>query len=396
MPKWFSSIILILIAGVTAAQTPSVAIRIEKAQSAYLSGDLQTAETIYSGIINESPSHVDAYNGRAAVRTQQNDLRGALTDYSVSLELDALNFDARLGRAHTLFKLKRFTEATADYLRLLELEPGETNTIYFQKSASSTGTMQITTAQSDVHPMVYNHLGLCETELKNYPKARQWFDAAISRRPTEADYYVNRALLLSKMNDPNAMEDFRKALAINPGHTVALSALGTGRNQTAEQRLGYLDRAIESDSTSVYAYVERAFQFIEQGDYNSALRDYNSALRLKPDDPDLWLNRGYVYERLNKNAEAYSDYSKAIDLQEDFAKAWLNRGNVLNKIGKPAEAVEDYSAALTFAPDYAAAYYNRAVAREKMKQRTEACSDLAMAERLGQKVDERLKKAVCE
>lgn len=391
-------LLFILFSLVATGQTKAPALELfERAQDEYLSGNAAKGEALYGECLKLAPSMVDAYNGRAAARVELHNFSGALTDYSVALELDAENYDARLGRAGVFFKLNRFAEARDDYQALLAREEtGGTNTIYFQKSASAKGTMQITTAQSDFRPLILNQLGLAEYKLDNLQQAMKWLDSAIALRPNEADYYVNRGLVRSKLGDPHAREDFEKALKLDPGHTTALSVLGSSSSESSENRRAFLDQAIESDSTSVYAYIERAYQNLQEGNFENALNDYDLAIRLQPKDPDLWLNRGVVREKLKDLVGAYDDYSVAIQLKEDYTKAWLNRGNLLSKLGRLDEAVDDYTAAITFDPEYAAAYYNRGVANERRKSRTEACNDLKKAEALGMKVDDKLRRAACE
>lgn len=392
-----SLLLLVLLPLALAAQSNADAQKIyERAQTEYISGNAEGAVHLYDQCIKLVPSMTEAYNGRAAARTELRDFAGALTDYSIALELDPVNYDARLGRASVFYKLNRFAEARDDYRSLLSLDAGETNTVYFQKSASPKGTMQITTAQSDFRPLILNQLGLTEYQLKNYSEALKWLDSAISLRSNEADYYVNRGLVRDKLGDVNARADFEKALSLNPGHTTALSVLGSSSKESVESRKSFLNKAIESDSASVYAYVERAYQNMQEGNYQQALADYDMAIKLETLDPDLWLNRGFVREKLNDAAGAYSDYSRAIQLKENYTKAWLNRGNLLTKLGRLEEALEDYSVAITYEPEYAAAYYNRGIVHERKKSRAAACNDLKKAEALGMKVDDKLRNAACE
>src|SRR5690606_41942659 len=83
--------------------------------------------------------------------------RGTFVTYSLSLH-DALPI---------------YEKARADYLRLLQLPPGETNTVMFQKSASASGTMQITTAQSGLSHVLLNSVGMCEYYLGRYPRSEE-------------------------------------------------------------------------------------------------------------------------------------------------------------------------------------------------------------------------------
>jgi tetratricopeptide (TPR) repeat protein len=223
-------------------------------------------------------------------------------------------------------------------------------------------------------------------------------DSAIHLREKEADYFVNRGIAKEAMNDSSAMQDYQTAIALRPDHTVALHNIAVLKRKSGKSAASEndLDKAIESDSSMLYPYLERAYQRMEGGYYKGALEDYDRALEIQNRDPEIWLNRGHVKEKLNDLKGAYSDYTKAITLDEKFDKAWLNRGNVLSRQGRTEDAIEDYTAAITFNPDYAAAFYNRAIARQKIKQFTEACQDIKQAEVMGLVVPEKMKKELCK
>jgi tetratricopeptide (TPR) repeat protein len=345
--------------------------------------------------VSKDPAFTEAYATRASVKEEQKDYTGALVDYSVVLDRTPDDYEARLGRANTLYRLGRYLEAKDDYLKILTLDPGETTTIYFQKSASPTGTMQITSAQSAFHPLIFNYLGLTEMKLGNLESAIVWLDSAIARNPKEADYYVNRGLARRLSKDSQAIQDFRKALSINPSHTAALSALASEPGSAADVEK-YRRQAIESDSLALHPLLERAYARMQAGHFKEALADYDRALLIEGKNPEIWLNRGVAKEKLNDLDGAYTDYTSAIAVDERYVKAWLNRGNVLQKMGRSKDAVEDYSVAIAYASDYGAAYYNRAIAKERLRQKAEACEDLKAAERLGVKVDVKLRTTVCE
>lgn len=349
----------------------------------------------YSRVITVSPGLEEAYLGRAASREQLKDFQGAMTDYSLFLELQPDHYDALLARANARFRVGQFEEAKKDYLRLISLPSGETNTVMFQKSASTSGTMQITTAQSNLKPVLLNYIGMCEFGLNRYPSALHWLDSAIALQPNESDYYINRGRIKEKIPGASAEADYQRALKINPQNATALHNLGVLNSRRGSGGEEYFEQAIESDSSMISPYLERAYQRMQRGSFKEALQDYNSALAIEKSDPEIWLNRGFVREKLADLKGAYADYSMAIRLERDYGKAWLNRGNVLTKQGRYTEAIEDYSTAITFDPGYGSAYYNRAIAREKLELKTEACEDLKKAESLGVNADPKFRLSVC-
>ena len=368
----------------------------EQGEAAHNAGNYKLALDYFNKCLRESPGFADAYFTRGSTREQLQDLSGANTDYNIYLELKPDQPEALLSRATVRYQLGLYEQSKEDFLKLLTLPVGETQTIFYNQSASASGSNQIVTAQGSIKPQIFNYLGLVETKLGHYQEAIIWLDSAISLRKKEADYYVNRGIAKEGLNDTTAMQDYNTAILLRPDHAVALHNIAVLKRKNGTTTANDLEKAIESDSSMLYPYLERAYQRMEGGYYKGALEDYDRALEIQDKDPEIWLNRGHVKEKLNDLKGAYADYTKAIELNEKFEKAWLNRGNVLSKQGRTEDAIQDYTVAITFNPDYANAYYNRAIAKQKLKQVAEACQDLQKAESLGMAVTEKVKKEICK
>ncbi len=370
----------------------------EQGEAAHHAGNYKLALEYLNKCLKETPGFADAYYTRGSTREQLKDLAGANTDYNIYLELKPDQPEALLSRATVRYQLGLYEQSKADFLKLLTLPAGETQTVFYNRSAARSGSNQIMTAQGSITPVILNYLGLVETKLGNYQQAIVWLDSAIQLQEKNADYFVNRGIAKEGINDSTAMHDYVTAVTLRPDHAVALHNIAVLKRKKGEtvSMEDDLEKAIASDSSMLYPYLERAYQRMEGGYYKGALEDYNSALRIEDKDPEIWLNRGHVKEKLNDLKGAYSDYTKAIALDEKFDKAWLNRGNVLSKQGRMEDAIEDYSVAITYNPEYAAAFYNRAIARQRTKQYGEACLDLQKAESLGLAVSEKMKKEICK
>lgn len=370
----------------------------ESAEEAYNNAHYEEALSVLNKCLQADPAFSDAYFTRAATRERLKDLQGAHTDYNIYLELVPNQPEALYSLATLRYRMGMYEQSRQDLLKILSLPPGETTMVYFKTSASSVGTNQITTAQSAIRPQIYNYLGLVETKLNDYPAAIRWLDSAVHLQPREPDYYVNRGIAKVGMKDTTAMTDFKRALALDPEHTAALHNMAVLKRNMgeADASMDQLEKAIESDSSMLYPYLERAYQRMEGGYFKGAIEDYDKALEINDRDPEIWLNRGLAREKSNDLKGAFSDYTKAIERDERFERAWLNRGNVLSKLGRYREAVEDYTVAITYRPDYAFAFYNRAIAHQHLKQFAEACEDLHKAQALGQPVGEKMMKEICK
>lgn len=370
----------------------------EQGVQAMNKGRLNDALANFSRVIAENPGYAEAYSARALVKERLKDNDGALLDYSLSLELLPNQYEVLLSRAVLRFQLRLLSPARDDFKKLLNLPAGETNTIFYRRSAHSPGTDQMLTAQGSLKAQLYNYLGLIEYELGNCNQAIFYLDSALVINNREADYFVNRALAKLECDSSKALDDFKRALEIYPDHPIArhnlaIAAARQGKFELAEKQL---TETIGLDSMILDPYLERGYYRMLNKNYKGALSDYNRALSLSDSDPEIWLNRGFVREKLNDWMGAYADYSKAIDLKNDFTMAWLNRGNLLADQFRFDEAIEDYSVAILYQPDYEAAFYNRAMAKYRIGKSDDACADLLRAEKLGMKIDPSIVKKICE
>src|SRR5688500_7902226 len=141
----------------------------ERGEAAHNAGDYKLALEYLNKCLKESPGFADAYFTRGSAREQLRDLSGANTDYNIYLELKPDQPEALLSRATVRYQLGLYEQAKTDFLKLLELPTGETSTIFFNQSASSSGKNQIITIQGNIKPQIFNYLGLVETKL-GHPK----------------------------------------------------------------------------------------------------------------------------------------------------------------------------------------------------------------------------------
>lgn len=370
----------------------------EEAEDAYNDNQYSNALALLDQCLKQYPGFFEAYAMRGSVREILNDDAGALTDYSIYLDHFPDNLPVLMSRAILRYKMGYYQQAKEDFLKLLAMDPSETNTVFYRQNMTVGERNPVMTPQSGHRSYVCNFLGLTEAKLKNHIRAVAWYDSAILMNPRESDYYVNRGLSKEALQDTTAEADYRKALKLNPGHTLARHNLTTLKAKQGEP-VTYVDPLTETimeDSTMLYPYLERAMQRYEAGYYDGAVADFSKALEIDGTDAEIWLGRGLAREKLKDYDGAFSDYTKAIDLKEDFFKAWINRGNVLFKLNRYSEAVEDFNVALIYQPGYAPAMYNRAMAKMKLKNKAEACADLKLAENLGMKVEEKVKDKICE
>lgn len=367
-----------------------------KAQTAIDNRQFTTALAHLNECLRKDPFYTEAYFWRGQMRQRSADRAGAITDYNIFLESHPQHAEALFARANARLEEGHYALARDDFKRLMHLSSSETNTVFFQV-APHEGTKQMVTAQSALRAVVYGSLGLIDLHTKNYPRAVAYLDSALALQPN-TDYLLNQALALHYGGQSaKALAVYERVLQAEPRNALAKHNLAqlTKQYGTARQAENLLTQAIDDNPKLPFAYAERAFLRLNNNDLAGALNDYNQAIVLDNQEPDYFVNRGIVLEKMKRYPEAIRNYDQAIKIRNTYSLAWLNRGNAHVKLNRIKEALDDYSVAIAFAPDYGLAFLNRAVAYEKMKRPVEACRDAKKAETLGMTVSESFKKAVC-
>ena len=356
------------------------------------------AHEAFTACLQREPYFADAYYARGLARERLEQWHDALTDYNIYLELRPSHAEALLNRAQLRFRLGQYELARTDFIALLNAPPGETTTVFFKQAAFGQGVSQVFTTQGSGQAYLFNYLGLTETSLGHPREAIAAFNRALLLGGPDADVLVNRGRAFEALQlSDSARFDYEAALQRDPQHALAKHNLAVlaGKQQQQQQASTLLDEAIAANPNMPYAYAERGFARLGQGDFQGAVADYNEAIQIDSTQVDYYLNRGLANERLGNVEQSFRDYTKALTLQETFEKAWLNRGNLLSHLGRLDEAVKDYGVAIALDPNYGSAYHNRAVAYYRLGKNTLACHDIGQAERLGQAVPSQLKKQVC-
>jgi len=127
----------------------------------------------------------------------------------------------------------------------------------------------------------------------------------------------------------------------------------------------------------------KANSLLDLGQYQKAIDEYTKAIELKPDDADIYNNRGYAYDRLGQYQRAIEDYNEAIRLNPGLVLTYNNRGNAYHKLWLYNAAREDYDKAISLKPNDPLAYYNYACMFSLQNDATEACKWLQLAIKKG-------------
>ena len=184
---------------------------------------------------------------------------------------------------------------------------------------------------------------------------------AANNKKYSDEYYEQGLVFYNNMEYDRSIDDFTKALEINP-----------------------------RDEENHKVYYMRGRSYLENRQYEKAINDFTKALEICPvaDKATKFLileSRGNAYQALNKNDAAIRDFSDAITLNplhQNIKYVYHNRGWVWQASEDYESAIKDYSASLAIDPAFAPAYYGRASAYYQLGNLPRAIEDAKEALRL--------------
>jgi tetratricopeptide (TPR) repeat protein len=156
------------------------------------------------------------------------------------------------------------------------------------------------------------------------------FNKALELDPEKIEAIYGRGFVKAKLGDQRAaMEDFTKAIEFgNNENAKILYTAKLGKIQLDEIRNGLVDRTKMSDMSAGRAEVffHRGLAKAKSGDPKSAIEDYNRAISFLPTYADAYFQRGIAKSSLGDQRNAIQDCNNAIELNSKFAEAYFIRG----------------------------------------------------------------------
>lgn len=99
------------------------------------------------------------------------------------------------------------------------------------------------------------------------------------------------------------------------------------------------------DPKQVAALAAKASALAKSGKVKEALALLDEALATSPNDPDLRVNRGNIFNNMGKPKEALAEYDRAIAARSSDPVFFTNRGLAYERLGNPKQACADYKKA---------------------------------------------------
>jgi len=187
------------------------------------------------------------------------------------------------------------------------------------------------------------------------------FLSPVEYESSGAKFHFDRAVALEAAGAvPAAVEEYRSAVLLDPGHVRARNNLGALllREGEIEAALDQYRSALAEEPMDARTWNNLGEALLTAGRRDRAEEALKQALVLDPDSLKALNNLGICEEKNGRPREAEARYREALALDGSYARAHYNLANLLARAGKHGEALAHYRAAVAADPDFAEAWNN--------------------------------------
>jgi len=226
---------------------------------------------------------------------------------------------------------------------------------------------------------VFAHFNLADTLLEagDIQRASDAYEDIVRRgfAGIDGDFHVNRGLCRLQLGDAAAaMEAFRAALALEPGHARAAAALSDTMQKLGAHRdaVIFLTGFLDKQRASLETLISLGSGFLGLRDYPRALGLFERLASASPRSVKALIGKGIALNGENRHEEAIAALEAALALDARDAEALIGKGVALKALRRVPEAIETYRRAIEVAPRNPNAHLNLGNALALLNRHEEA------------------------
>lgn len=146
--------------------------------------------------------------------------------------------------------------------------------------------------------------------------------------PAEFRAYTNRGIAYSRTkNYDKALQDYNKALSMGRPSSILFNNRGKifATRKQFEKALSDFNSAIAIQPDYAGAYYNRGLLHVDKNEPQKAIADYTRAISIISVRPEFYSSRGVALARLKNFEQAHKDFDTAISLNPKFSDAYFNK-----------------------------------------------------------------------
>ena len=176
------------------------------------------------------------------------------------------------------------------------------------------------------------------------------YDACMTRTHSAPQQALDEAIAWSREKGGDAAE-----------HCAAVALIELQRYEDAGKRLENLASAMGKDESAIRAEVlaQAGLAWLLDGSLARAVEAQTAALEIRPDDPEILIDRSIALASAQSYWEAMDDLNRVIERAPDRVDALTYRGTVWRHLDSPELGRDDIARALSLDPAYPPALVER-------------------------------------
>jgi tetratricopeptide (TPR) repeat protein len=239
--------------------------------------------------------------------------------------------------------------------------------------------------------LAYNNLGFYLSNRGEAAEAMENYRKSLAINPNYEDAHNNLGYAYAgKKKYPEAIAEYEAALRIRPNHPEVHNNLGNalGDLGRVDEAIAHYRITLQQKPDHADAHNNLGVALAMKGQFDEAIEHFHAAMRYKPNDASAHSNLGNTYGMQGKFDLAIPEYTEAIRLNPKDSQAHNNLAITLFRQGKVDEAISHYRAALDLKPNDPQIHYNLGVALLQQGKQQEALAHYKEAVRLKPDYDE--------
>jgi tetratricopeptide (TPR) repeat protein len=208
-----------------------------------------------------------------------------------------------------------------------------------------------------------------------------WTDT-VARNPHSAMAHNNLGMIFDSAGDhAQAVEQYRRALAIQPDHLEAQLNLGSTLTDLAQylEAEQHLKTALEIKPDFAKAHYALGKLYVRLNRLEVAKQQYALAIRSEPGMAAAHYDLGCLWQQQGQRERAIACYENALLIRPDLVEAHYNLANMLSVEGRLQESIGHYQLALKFAPSFGSAQYHLGLQLMELRRFREAIEHFQQA-----------------
>lgn len=307
-----------------------------------------------------------AYSTRADVYLNLEDTVKALADYDMAIKVKSDESSLYEKRAQIYYEQEKYALADADYLKMIDLNPGGTmGYMGLGRNANAQKRWDDAIKQFDyVAKLSSDYSSAYSFRAESYIGKEKWPEATDDLVKALGLEWDRKALhLAGKLKEPAftmMVSKMKVQMAKSPNEASWPYIIGTMYEQSKkyEKAIEYYDLANKRDESPTIHERISVCQY-ELGEYDLALLSIKKAINIDSTDISYLARKANIYYEMGDVKSAIAEWDNVLANQPEYAFGYYRRGWFKELAGDMDGAIEDLSMSIVLDPEYSYAYVSR-------------------------------------